>query len=83
MKRTAILHEAYQQYLDGKRPLDSVLDLADHMRDFIRGAGPESPEVDAVVNGDSPILAAYRRCLDGELPVDDVLALADRYLAPG
>ena len=45
MTRTAEVREAYQQYLDGKRPLDEVLDLADRARARLpsRPPGPNGP----------------------------------------
>ena len=94
MKRSAILREAYQQYLDGKRSLDSVLDLSDHMRDFVRGGLPDGGGADAgareweragpgeggAVNGTSALHQAYQRCLDGKLTLDEMLEIADRFL---
>ena len=85
MKRSAILREAYQQYLDGKRSLDSVLDLSDHMRDFVRGGLPDGGEgarsgEGRVAKRTSDLHEAYQRCLDGKLPLDEVLEMADRFL---
>ena len=42
MTRTAEVREAYQQYLDGKRSIDEVLDLADRVRARLplRAPGP-------------------------------------------
>ena len=80
MTRTGEARAAYREYLDGKRSLDSVLDLADHMRDFLRGR--PGPGEGGTGPQPSPIHEAYQRCLDGELPLDEMLALADRYLTP-
>ena len=93
MKRSAILREAYQQYLDGKRSLDSVLDLSDHMRDFVRGgldggganAGARERETagpgeGGAVKRASALHEAYQRCLDGKVTLDEVLEMADRFL---
>ena len=84
MKRSAILREAYQQYLDGKRSLDSVLDLSDHMRDFVRGgldggganAGARERETagpgeGGAVKRASALHEAYQRCLDGKVTLDE------------
>ena len=78
--RAAPLWQAYLESTHGKRPLDSVLDLADHMRDFLRSG--LQPGADGAAKKSSPVHDAYQRCLDGELPLDDMLALADLYLAP-
>ena len=78
--RTAPLWQAYLQSTRGKRSLDSVLDLADHMRDFLRGT-PE-PGEGGTGPQPSPVHEAYQRCLDGDLSLDDMLALADGYLTP-
>ena len=78
--RAAPLWQAYLESTHGKRSLDSVLDLADHMRDFLLGS--LQPGADGAAKQSSPVHDAYQRCLDGELPLDDMLALADLYLAP-
>lgn len=89
MKRTAILREAYRQYLAGERSLDSVLDLADHLRGFLRGGwdgegqsveAKGAPPAVGAARQTSALHKAYRRCLDGDLPLDEVLDMADRIL---
>ena len=76
--RAKPLWDAYIQSTWGKRSIESVFYLEEHMRDFLRhrvdlGADGREP---------SPVEAAYQRVLDGDLPLDDMLALADRHLAP-
>ena len=78
--RTAPLWQAYLQSTHGNRSLDLVLDLEEHMRDFLRG-GPGRGE-GGTGSQPSPVREAYQRCLDGEFPLDEMLALADCYLTP-
>lgn len=95
MKKKSIVREAYQEYLEGKRSLDEVLDLADSMRESLRAALPpipeQTPEEIAVEEAEwarmrarspaAPLREAYQRYLDGKCTLDDVLDLADRMRA--
>ena len=42
MKRKSALHEAYEQYLDGKLTLDEVLEMADEVLERFYGRKPAS-----------------------------------------
>ena len=95
MKSTSIVREAYQEYLEGKRSLDEVLDLADSMRESLRAELPpipeQTPEEIAAEEAEwarmrarspaAPLREAYQRYLDGKCTLDDVLDLADRMRA--
>lgn len=95
MKNTSIVREAYQEYLEGKRSLDEVLDLADSMRASLRAQLPQIPEptpeeIEAeeaewarmrARSPAAPLREAYQQYLDGKCTLDDVLDLADRMRA--
>ncbi len=95
MKAGAMLREAYQEYLEGKRSLDEVLELAERMRESIHASLPRTPEptpeeIEAeeaewarmrARSRAAPLWKAYQRYLDGECSLDDVLDLADRMRA--
>ena len=95
MKAGAVIREAYQEYLEGKRSLDEVLDLADGMRESIRATMPHTPEptpeeIEAeeaewarmrAHSRVAPLWKAYQRYLDGKCSLDDVLDFADRMRA--
>ncbi len=95
MKKKWIVREAYQEYLEGKRSLDEVLDLADSMRESLRAGLPQVPEQTpeeiaaeeaerARMRAQSPaapLREAYQEYFEGKRSLDDVLDLADRMRA--
>ena len=95
MNAGAVIREAYQEYLEGKRSLDEVLELAERMRESIRASLPRTPEptpeeIEAeeaewarmrARSRAAPLWKAYQRYLDGECSLDDVLDFADRMRA--
>lgn len=95
MKAGAMIRAAYQEYLEGKRSLDEVLELAERMRESIRVSLPRTPEptpeeIEAeeaewarmrARSRAAPLWKAYQRYLDGECSLDDVLDLAERMRA--
>ena len=86
MNAGAVIREAYQEYLEGKRSLDEVLELAERMRESIRASLPRTPEptpeeIEAeeaewarmrARSRAAPLWKAYQRYLDGECSLDDV-----------
>ena len=95
MNAGALIRAAYQEYLEGKRSLDEVLELAERMRESIRASLPRTPaptaeEIEAeeaewarmrARSRAAPLWKAYQRYLDGECSLDDVLDLAERMRA--
>lgn len=95
MKNTSIVREAYREYLEGKRSLDEVLDLADSMRESLRALLPQIPEptpeeIEAeeaewarmrARSPAAPLREAYQQYLDGKCTLDDVLDFADHMRA--
>lgn len=95
MKSPDEVRDAYSEYLQGKRSLDEVLDLAERKRESTRAERlarreqtPEEIEAEEAewarmrASGRAaPLREAYQRYLDGECSLDDVLDFADHMRA--
>lgn len=88
MKTTDRVRDAYSEYLEGKRSLDEVVDLAERTWESIRSSLPPAPEEIEAEEGEwtrtrssghsAPLRHAYQQYLDGEITIEELFDISDR-----